>query len=285
MKAFQAVSISLVIALAACSGSETVQSDPAATAGTPATEAVQGNELNLTADQLRENAEYITLVPSPVETQKAMEAAGIDKQLADLIVKREFDLNEKDIDDVAVRTGVGMANMLLTVKTASDDQLLSHLEQIQIGMKLLGGGSDIDATIIEIRERVKAEAVTRDELLKELDELSGALIPELEFNGVKRIVPLIQAGSWLQGSNLVAKAIKEVNKPETGNDLLKKPEVVGYFIKYVATTGKDKAPAAVTDRLEASLQTLKSLASKADSFTSEDIDTVISVTDAVLTLL
>ena len=33
-----------------------------------------------------------------------------------------------------------------------------------------------------------------DELLRELDELSNAVIPELEFNGVARIVPLIQAG-------------------------------------------------------------------------------------------
>ena len=284
MKALKAVSLSLAMALAACSGVEAPQRQPDPDVNPPK-EQTESKELDLTPEQLKEDAEYITLVPSPVETQKAMEAAGIDKQLADLIVKRDLDMNEKDTDNVALRTGVGIANMLLTVKTASDEQLLGHLAQIQHGLKLLGGGSDIDATISEINERVKAQAVTRDELLKELDELAGALIPELEFNGVKRIVPLIQAGSWLQGSNLVAKAIKEVNKAETANELLKKPEVVDYFIKYVKDEGKNKKIAALTDRLQASLATLKELASKSESFTSEDIDTVITVTDDVLTLL
>ena len=284
MKALKAVSLSLAMALAACSGVEAPQTQPDPDVNPPK-EQTESKELDLTPEQLKEDAEYITLVPSPVETQKAMEAAGIDKQLADLIVKRDLDMNEKDTDNVALRTGVGIANMLLTVKTASDEQLLGHLAQIQHGLKLLGGGSDIDATISEINERVKAQAVTRDELLKELDELAGALIPELEFNGVKRIVPLIQAGSWLQGSNLVAKAIKEVNKAETANELLKKPEVVDYFIKYVKDEGKNKKIAALTDRLQASLATLKELASKSESFTSEDIDTVITVTDDVLTLL
>ena len=285
MKSLSVVSVSLLLALAACSGGESQPKEPETTETENKDGATENPDVNLTADQLKADAEYITLVPSPVETQKALEAAGIDKQLADLIEKRDFDMNEKDVDDVAVRTGVGIANMLLTVKTAPDDQLIDHLKQIQHGLKILGGGSDIDATIAEIQERVKAKAVTRDELLKELDELSGALIPELEFNGVKRIVPLIQAGSWLQGSNLVAKAIKEVNKPETANELLKKPEVVDYFIKYVKDEGKEKAPAAVTDKLEASLNTLKGLAGKADSFTGEDIDTVITVTNDVLTLL
>ena len=83
----------------------------------------------------------------------------------------------------------------------------------------------------------------------------------------------------------MAKAIKEVNKPETANELLKKPEVVDYFIRYVKNEGADKAPAAVTDKLDASLQTLKGLAEKAESLTVEDIDTVITVTNDVLTLL
>jgi hypothetical protein len=283
MKSFYSTFASILLTLSACSGGEVQNPTPDQPEVKPDT--TQDQELQLTADELKADAEYITLVPSPVETQKALESAGIDKNLAELIVPREYDMNEKDVDDVAVRTGVVVANMLLTVKTASDPQMLDHLEQIRHGLNLLGGGSDIDATINEIKERVKGEAVTRDELLKELDELSGALIPELEFNGAKRIVPLIQAGSWLQGSNLVAKAIKDVNKPETATDLLKKPEVVDYFIKYVKTEGKDKAPAAVTDKLEASLQILKGLAQKTDSFTVEDIDQVIAVTNDVLTLL
>jgi len=241
--------------------------------------------LDLTIDELKGDSENIALVPSPVETQKALEAAGIDTRLADLIVKRPYDPDEKDADDVAVRTGVVIANMLLTVKTASDAQLIENLDHIQQGLTRLNGGADIDATISEIKERINAKAVTRDELLKELDELSGALIPELEFNGVDRVVPLIQAGSWLQGSNLVARAVKAQGNAAAADNLLKQPAVVDYFIKYVKTEGKERTTAAVTEKLDSSLQTLKGLAGKADSLTNEDIDTVIQVTDEVLSLL
>lgn len=226
-----------------------------------------------------------TLVPSPVETQGALESAGIDTKLADLISPREMEFDDQDTDDVAVRTGVIIADMLLTVKTASNDQLVDRLGKIKTGMHVLGGGEDIEKTIADIIDRVKAEAVNRDELLKELDELSGAIIPELEFNGVKRIVPLIQAGSWLEGANLVAKACDAKGTPSAADGILKQPHVVEYFKTYVATEGKDKAPAAVTEKLESSLETLKQLAEKPDSLNQEDIKTVIQVTEDVLALL
>jgi hypothetical protein len=258
-----------------------------APADTPADAATTAPPLgDLPPDQLQAGADKkFTLVPSPVETQGALESAGIDTKLATLITNRAMDFDDKDIDDAAVRTGVVVADMLLTVKTASDEQLIANLGNVKKGMAALNGGDDIDKTIDDLIERVKGGAVTRDELLKELDELSGAVIPELEFSGNKRVVPLIQAGSWLEGSNLVARATKAAGKPGAADGILKQPHVVDYFIGYVTGEGRDKAPAAVTEKLEASLTTLKGLASKPESLTEADIDTVIQVTEDVLALL
>jgi hypothetical protein len=230
-------------------------------------------------------SENIALVPSVVETQSALEAAGITTKLADLIADRAFDVNNENKDNIAVRTGVVIADMLLTVKTSPKDKLLDQLEKIKTGLGKLDGGPDIATTISDIEERVRADAVTREELLKELDELSGAVIPELEFNGQKRIVPLIQAGSWLEGANLVSQAVKAAGKPDAADALLKQPAVVDYFIKYVANEGSAVAPAAVTTKLSESLTTLKGLAEKKDALTNDDIDSVTKVTSDVLALL
>ncbi|TVQ94419.1 MAG: hypothetical protein EA397_01750 [Deltaproteobacteria bacterium] len=238
------------------------------------------------AELSKSSEKRYALVPSPVETQGALESAGIDTKLATLIPQRDMDFDDEDIDDIAVRTGVVIADMLLTVKTSSNEQLLTHLDHIKVGMKGLDGGSDIDRTLDDIIERVKGEAVSRAELLKELDEISGAIIPELEFNGNERVVPLIQAGSWLQGSNLVARATKAAGKPSAADGILKQPKVVDYFIEYVTKgEGKDKAPAAVTEKLESSLRTLKELAESPDSLDDGKLDTVIQVTEDVLALL
>lgn len=278
---------SLGLMLTACSGSSTPAPDPApgaAPAAAPEKPATPETP-DVTAKELEEDHDKVALVPSPIETQRALEASGIETQLASLIETHEFDMANADTDNAALRSGVVLADALLTVKTAEKADLVARLEAIRTGMSQLDGGKDIDATLVDMKERVAADAVTRDELLKEFDELSGAVIPELEFNGQERIVPLIEAGSWLEGANLVARALKGAEDKSASEGLLKAPTVVDYFIQYVKTEGSEKAPPAVTSKLEESLTTLKALAEKSEPLTDADIDTVIQVTSDVLALI
>lgn len=284
---FPVRTLTLAIALTIGCGGDEPAAPPATDQPAKAKAKAKGAEappLQLDKDSLKSDDD-IGLVPSPRETQKALEAAGIDTQLADLMEDRKLDVRNKDLDNAAVRTGVIIADLLLTVKTAEKKSLLDMLGKIKVGMQQLQGGADIIKTIDDLTERVKADAVSREALLKELDELSGAVIPELEFNNQDRVVPLIQAGSWLEGANLVAKAVKASGTPEAADNLLKQPAVVDYFIRYVKGEGQDKAPAAVTAKLEESLMILKGLASKKEPFTNADIDKVIQTTNDVLALL
>lgn len=270
--------------LTGCGSSEEAPSaanDAAAEA--PAEAAPEMPELSL-AD-LTASADNAALVPSPVETQRALEQAGIETTLSSLIPEHTFDNANGDTDHAALRTGVILADALLTVKTAKADELITRLQTISEGMKQLGGGDDIQTMLTDMQDRIKADAVTRDELLREFDEMAGAVIPELEFNGQERVVPLIQAGSWLEGANLVAKAVEAKGNPSAADSLLKQPSVVTYFIGYVAEEGSTKAPAAVTAKLQESLNTLKTLAEKQEPLTADDIKTVIEVTSGVLALL
>lgn len=278
---FRPWTLAVLLAASACSGGEV----PAEGEVSPDAAVDEAPPLEMSKDDLAKGSENIALVPSVVETQAALEASGISTQLADLLPERKLEMKKDGKDNAAVTTGVLIADMLLTVKTAPKEKLLAHLAQIKAGMQALEGGNDIQNVIGDIEERVKADAVTRDELLKELDELSGAVIPELEFNGQERIVPLIQAGSWLEGANLVAKAVKQADKPAAADSLLKQPAVVAYFLKYVKEEGAEKAPAAITQKLEESLLALKAIADKTEPLTTADIDVVIKTTNDVLALL
>ena len=42
---------------------------------------------------------------------------------------------------------------------------------------------------------------------EQLEQMHAAVIPEIEYEAGDQIVPLIQAGAWLEGSNLLAAAI------------------------------------------------------------------------------
>ncbi len=264
-----------VLGLAACDSEE-----PKVEAPKP--ELVAPAKLDIAA--LQSAAENVALVPSPAEMQRALERNGIAGGLSGMVSERTLKMDIENKDVIAVRTGVALADALLTVKDAPPEKLKTRLETVKAGMAALGGGADIAATIDDINARIVNNSVSRDDLIKELDEMHGAIIPEIKFEAGERAVPLLQAGSWLEGSNLVAGAIIAANSTTAGTELLRQPQVADYFMKYVAVEGGGKAPDEVLAQLQTTLTRLKELASQ-PTISLDDVKEVKSQTDAVLALL
>ena len=152
------------------------------------------------------------------------------------------------------------------------------------GFALLGAGSDIPSTIDELIKTINNEATSPGNLLKEFDELSLILVPELEYEAGEWVVPLIQAGSWLEGSNLVSKAITKAGKADKAGHLMQQPHVADYFLRYVKQSAKGKTSDAVNKKLVETLTQLKGIASK-DAISADDMKTISTSTDDVLGVL
>lgn len=236
------------------------------------------------AAMLEAEAKKASLVPSPTEMQNALKDAGIAEGLSAMVPDRNPQMDVENKDVVAVRTGTVLAWALLTVKDAPKEKLVGRMEQVKAGMGTLGAGTDINATIDDLVGRINSDSLSRDDLLSELEEMHGAVIPEIEYEAGPRSVPLIQAGSWLAGVNLVSAAIVKSGNAEAGTKLLRQPDVADHFLTYVRTEGADKAPPEVMTRLEATLVTLKALAEK-PALTLDDVKAVQEQTDGVLALL
>jgi hypothetical protein len=274
--------LALTAALIGCGGEEpkTQQTAPSPEAQVPAAPPEQ-----LKLDELKAAAQNITLVPSPMEMQKALEQAGVQAQLEKAVQRRTMKMDVTDTDVIAVRTGVVLADALLTVKTAPPDQLVERLKLVKDGMQKLRAGNDIQTTIDELIGSVQnVGSGSRDKLVQDLDEMHGAIIPELEYEAGPQVVPLIQAGSWLEGSNLLAGAILDAKKPEVGNDMLRQPLIADYFLKYVQLEGRAKAPDEVVKQLNATLLKLKEISSK-PSLVEADVKEIKAQTDTVLSML
>ncbi len=226
----------------------------------------------------------VALVPSPAEMQKALSNAGLQAQLADMVKSRDISMDVTNKDQVAVRTGVVLADLVLTVKTASDADQVARLGRIKEGMAKLGADGKVTKTLDELSNKIKSGSGSKADLLKEFDELSGILVPELKYEAGEWVIPLIKAGSWLEGAHLVAGAIKEEGKFEEAGKLLKQPHVIDYFIEYVQREGADKAPDAVIAKLNETLGALKEVTSKS-VIEEADVNTIHSATAAVLTML
>ncbi len=235
----------------------------------------------LTAE-MRASATQDHLVPSPGEMQAALTGAGIETSLSTLVSGRELDMSATNRDKIAVRTGVVLADLLLTVKSATTEETVGRFGQLREGLVTLQAGSDLPREIDDLVERISNGALMGDHLVFELDQLRAAVIPELEYEA-DWVLPMIQAGAWLEGANLVAQAIKE-GEPGIGNDLLRQPDVVDYFLQYVQTEGDGRAADVVLMTLTATLESLKAICSK-DSLEPADIDTIQTSTQSVLELL
>jgi hypothetical protein len=277
---------SLLGFMVACSGGDTPIEEPEAETKTEAKADAPAKQMKkLDLAELQKAAEEVALVPSPAEMQKSLKNAGLTSDLAALVdANRKIEMAVADKDNLAVRTGVILADLVLTVKTSSKESKLARLDALKAGFKGLGAGDDIQATIADLGTQITNDAINEDDLLKEMDELSGVMVSELEYEAGEWVVPLIQAGSWLEGANLVSAAIVKENKFDVAGQLLKQPRVVEYFLKYVEREGRSKAPDQVVTKLTSVLNDLKKIAEK-DTMSADDVKQINSSTSDVLSML
>ena len=204
-------SVVLLSFLAGCGGEGTAPSKdatpPAPPTGSPEA-AEKAPDVKFDLATLQAEAKPAALVPSPVEMQKALAAAGITTRLATLVSARNIETVVPDKNASAVRTGVVLADLVLTVKDATTPQIVAQLGRVKQGLQALGGSADLAATIDDLSNRLTNDAISRDDLVKELDELRGVMVPAGSYEVGDNAVPLILAGSWVEGSHLVAAAMK-----------------------------------------------------------------------------
>ncbi len=271
--------------LVACSGGDSSTPTSEEAPKTEVKEATPKKMKKLDLADLQKAAEEVALVPSPAEMQKSLNNAGLASDLASLVpADRNILMDVDSKDNLAVRTGVILADLVLTIKSATKESKIARLEKLKKGFEALGAGEDIQATISDLSTQITNDAIPMDDLLKEMDELSGVMVSELEYEAGDWVVPLIQAGSWLEGANLVSAAITKEEKFAVAGQLLKQPRVVEYFLKYVEREGGNKAPDQVVDKLKEVLNKLKVISEKPE-MTADDVKEINKSTSEVLSML
>ena len=268
----------LTLLLGACSGETTAPPEKPAE---PKIDVPAGPEKTFALGDLKAEASMDSLVPSPAETQRAMSNAGLASSLVKLTEGRDFKVDVADNDEVAVRTGVVLAHVVLGAKDTPKEKLVAQLATLKTGLTKLGAGDKIVKTLDDLSARIANDATGRDELVRELDELANVTVPEVEFNIGDRALPLLRAGAWLEGAWLVTGAIEAEGKYEAADTLLKQPAVVAYFKDYLYGPGKEVAPAAIHTELQATLNTLEGITAK-ETLSKEDVAAIHAATDGLL---
>lgn len=268
MSHWKVVVPALLVATAwACGGSDPVEQAP------PLPEAIE----------MPPEPDASLSVPSPVEVQASIQAAGIDRDLATVVPTWNFKFERASANVVAVRVGVLLADLVLTAKTASKEELLQRIGHLKEGVKTLELSGKLGKVLDSLAEQVEADALGRDELLVQLDELSQKVLNDPGSTATERLLPLVKAGVWLEGTYGVAEAIRQHGDAGPADRLLRQPEVVAYFQRYAKAEGVPGASREQADLLDRSLATLHAVATHPAPLEMSHVEAVIQAVDAVLT--
>ena len=274
---------SILFLLLACSDAQKEQPSTKENAAKESPKAKEKGFAELDLNSLEEATKKVELIPSPLKMQKEIEKAGISKDLGTFIPSKTMSTDVEDREQLAIRCGILLTDITLSVKRAESATMLSQLSELKKGMATLKTGSDIQTVIDELINTVKQPNFDRDAMLAELDDLASVLIPELKHESEDWIVPLIQAGTWLEGIHLISSAV--VAKGDVTNfDFLKQPGAARYFIRYIDREGRTQAPPVVIQKVKGTLETLEKIASK-ESISAEDLQTVQKETKALLSFI
>ena len=261
--------------LAACGG------EPEAPPTTPDVPATASPDVRFDLADLKAKAQPAMLVPGPLETQRALAGAGLTTRLGALVSARSVVVDVEDRDELAVRTGLAMAQLALCLESADNAEILVRLGKLRSGLAALGAGERVTSSIDQLGERIGNGAIAASDLPREMDDLTGLLLPEVTADLDERVLPLVQAGAWLEGAHLVARAIEAEGRADVAGRLLQQPDVVSYFLGYLDGEGATAAPAELVGQLRETLTRLLALTSK-PALTAEDVAEVRSLTGAVL---
>ena len=229
------------------------------------------------------NAVEAALAPSPLDLDKRVRAAGLNTALSSLVPDRSFDMSGGSPDSVAVRTGVVLSDAILAGDAGSSALFVRRLEQARDGMKRLGmtEGQGVLKQVDGFIKAARDETASRGDFVRALDQILQDKVPEESWAPGDQTGPLLQAGAWLAGTNLIARAVVADGNAAAAQQLLRQPEVVDFFIGYVSSEGAEKAPDAIVSDLTATLEQLKAVASK-PTVTVADAQIVVDATDQLL---
>lgn len=201
------------------------------------------------------------LAPSPLELEGEVAEAGVTG-LAELVPKTMPDISSTDKDRAAVQTGIVAAYTVLGGRAVDKPQLLAQVRAMRAGMKTVGAGEGLLKSIDRYIEQIENDTAAREDFLKELDAQVQSSVPEEGWGPGDTTGPLLQAGAWLAGINLVSRKIVEMGDASAADTLLKREEVARFFLEYISGAEGSEKAGATSDAVARALTELAEVAGR-----------------------
>jgi hypothetical protein len=236
--------------------------------------------IDLSSQQIEQDI----LAPSPLETQKTLRDLGVSIALHEFVQSESYKFTGNSREQAAIRVGVLLCDLIISIDKASKAEVLKRFSNIIEGMAIMKVGQGLMDMVKEMHTEYANDAMTKQEIVESLDNIAAMSVPGDGFSKDDPTGPLLQAGAWLEGVNLVTKALIKENKIEIANKLLRLEHVATYFLQYAEGEGKEKTTKQILEQMKISLIHLKKISTKKE-ISRTDLDTAVAETERMLSFL
>jgi hypothetical protein len=234
---------------------------------------------------MAEHDAWKVLSPSPLDLEKEVQDAGLGDALSALVpAGMPAQPPDEEKDRVAFRTGIVFSFVVLSGRKSEKAAFLEGVRSVRSGMATIGTGGGLLAEMDEAIVQVENDTASREDFLTELNAMVETSVPEDGWGPTDTTGPMLQAGAWLAGINLVARAVVDADNADAANTLLRRPEVAEFFMKYIRSDEGAEKAGSLQDKVAKSLEKLHAVASK-DKLEVADAKEIIDVTNLLIAVM
>ncbi len=230
---------------------------------------------------VRDTARTAMFVPAPSEFQAALKVSAEGIDIRKLVQDSDRKLEGKQKPIIALETGVRISNVLMTAHAGDKDATLSRMRKAKEGLGALQAPASIAAEIDKVIADYEGGSLSQAELTRALDVLAERINDDLLTGVDAQTANLVQAGGWVQGANLLAKAVRDAGLGGDAALLLHQPSLLNYFLDFLKNSDPGRAGDPDVTAVIEEMQKMQAIAAKAD-LSTDDVKAIAAHTDAIL---
>jgi len=198
-------------------------------------------------------------VPAPTEFQAALKASASTLDLRAGGEASARTLLGKNKPMLALETGTRITAVVMSTGKDPKDVVLARMASAREGLSALQSPPKVVAKVDEVIADYREGRLESGELTASLDVLAETIHDGLS-EADQQTATLVQAGGWVQGAHLLAKALEAAGQAGDGAQLLRQPSLVNHFQAFLRNSDPGRAEDPTVVKVLGSMDELREIA-------------------------
>lgn len=180
-------------------------------------------------------------VPAPTEFEAVLRANAPGADLKSMVPAGTHALEGLSRPLLALETGTRITAVLLTADGSDTPALITRMKHAREGLVALKAGPAVLQEVDSFVADVESGALKPAELTPALDVLSERIHDELNTHTDPATATLVQAGGWVQGAHLLARALRKGTVGPDAAMLFSQASLVHHFEQFLKASDPARA--------------------------------------------